>query len=105
MKILSWNCDGSLRTKIKVVLQEYADIYCFQESENPEKWYKSIEKDFFYPFYINENNNKGVSILVRKGFDISNLFLHDKFENNNYGEVKDKSFKYFLPKKLMKNIR
>ncbi len=97
MKIISWNCNGALRKKLDIILQENADIYCFQESEHPDKWFSKVEQDFQYPIYINDNNSKGIAILVKKGINFSNANWETEFVNNLYGNIKDKSMRYFLP--------
>lgn len=100
MKILSWNCNGALRNKLDIILGEYADVYCFQESETPYKWEKIIEKDFHKPIYINDNLHKGISILIRKNVTYSQTNFKNIFYNNKYGVIKDKSIKYFLSIKV-----
>lgn len=88
------------RTKLPVILTEKADVYCFQETETPEKWFAKYESEFHSPIYINDNKNKGICVLARKNTCFETVKWSDLFTQCYYGEIRDKTMKYFLPFKI-----
>ena len=100
MKIISWNCNGSLRTKLPMILTEEADVYCFQETETPGKWFTKYTEGFHAPIFINDNKNKGICVLVRKEIRLETVKWSGLFTQCYYGDIKDKTIKYFLPFKV-----
>ena len=80
MKIVSWNCNGSFRTKYKQILELNADIYVIQECESPIEF---RDKELIR---ITENciwekgaNKKGLLIFSKKNVKI------EKLQWDNYG--------------------
>jgi len=100
MKIISWNCNGSLRTKLNTILNEKADIYCFQECEFYDKWLHLVQDNFHMPLFIGDNKNKGIAILVSKKLQCQSANWNEFFCSEKYGNIKDKTMKYFLPIKI-----
>lgn len=94
MKIVSWNCNGSFRTKFKEIEKLNADIYVIQECENPKltksKEYKKFASNYFY---VPHTKHKGLGIFAKNNIKIKNnnwksyglecyesLKINDKFD-------------------------
>jgi exonuclease III len=67
MKIVSWNCNGSFRTKYKYITELNADIYVIQECESPEVFkdeeLKKLTKDGIWE---KGANKKGLLIFGKE---------------------------------------
>ncbi len=67
MKIISWNCGGKFREKLKYIKKYKADIYVIQECENPSQCQDATYRAFAENYsWIGENKNKGLGIFARK---------------------------------------
>ena len=71
MKILTWNCNGALRNKFKLLNKYSADLLVIQECENP-----ATTKDIRYKawatnyLWTGENQHKGLAIFARKNIQL-----------------------------------
>lgn len=68
MKIVSWNCNGSFRTKFEKILTLNADVYVIQECENPSLY---ITDDFNY-VWIEHSKHKGLGVFAKKNILLKN---------------------------------
>lgn len=76
MKIVSWNCNGSFRTKFKQIEKLDADIYIIQECENPLNTKSDDYKKFATNYtYIEHSQHKGLGIFAKDNI---------KIETNNW---------------------
>lgn len=80
MKIVTWNCNGSLRTKYQVLLQHFqADIYIIQECENPDK---TKNRDFqifvnnYHCHWVGHHKNKGLAIFSKQSLEFEKVNAH-----------------------------
>jgi len=86
LKIVTWNCNGSFRTKFGAISKEDADVYIIQECEDPERVLKrSKEYDSFAlgHRWRGENKNKGLGIFVRNGLSIELLDFDHTWRGRN----------------------
>jgi len=66
MKLVTWNCNGALRNKLKDVDSLDADILLIQECENPEmatKHYGEWVGDYLW---VGTDKNKGICVFPKK---------------------------------------
>ncbi|WP_037546685.1 endonuclease/exonuclease/phosphatase family protein [Spirochaeta lutea] len=77
MKILTWNCNGAFRKKIRNIDVSKIDILIIQECENPDM--VKFEDDFYNAFehrlWVGDTKNKGLGVYSRnriKKIDIDN---------------------------------
>jgi len=103
MKIVSWNCNGAFRNKLKHVSALTADIILIQECENPNEFgdeYKNWAGDYLWK---GENKNKGIGVFAKNGYKISELNWNGTFEIkiNDFKSISLKwlssDLKLFLP--------
>ncbi len=80
MKILTWNCNLQFAKKSKQVDSFDADVLVIQECESLPSDYKPG----YQLFWVGNNDNKGLAVLVRG----RNSFIVEKETND---------FAYFLP--------
>jgi exonuclease III len=73
MKIVSWNCNGGLRNKLKEIDTLNADVLVVQECEDPQ-FYKEY-KEWAGRYYIwkGRSKNKGLGIFPKRGARIQTL--------------------------------
>ena len=95
MKIMSWNCNGDFRDKIKDIIEENsdtyvdADIYVIQECENPDEplpkyiEYKKIIRDLVGKNYdwVGDIHYKGLGIFAKENIQIEKIETSGKFKN------------------------
>lgn len=90
MKIVSWNCNGALRTKYNYLKDFEADIYIVQECENPAECKDTAYKEWAGNYlWIGDNKNKGIGVFTNRNIDLKKLDWSDNY--------KDHRVKYFLP--------
>jgi len=80
MKIVTWNCNGALRKKLKEVDSLFADILIIQECENPAestKEYLNWAKNYIW---FGKTKNKGIGIFPKKDHKINKLDWDGKFQ-------------------------
>ena len=80
MKIITWNCNLQFAKKLKQVESFDADVLVIQECESLPSDYKPG----YQLFWVGNNDNKGLAVLVRG----RNSFIVEKETND---------FAYFLP--------
>ncbi|MCV9385324.1 endonuclease/exonuclease/phosphatase family protein [Reichenbachiella ulvae] len=90
MKVVSWNCNGALRKKLKEITSWNADIYVIQECEDPnqskDEDYKSWADNHLW---VGDNKNKGLGIFAKTDILLTPLNWSNQYE--------DHQVKYFLP--------
>lgn len=79
MKIVSWNCSGGLRKKLKELDGLNADLLMIHECENPEHYQRLFEGFADDYIWVGDNKNKGVAIFARNGTKISKLKWEGSF--------------------------
>ena len=90
MKIMSWNCNGKFRDKIKDIadinskLYVDADIYVICECENPDEplakylEYKELVGNNHY--WIGDLHYKGLGIFTKENVDLKEIETNGNFE-------------------------
>lgn len=91
MRIVTWNCNGSLRRKQQFLNKYYCpDIAIIQECENPE-----ISDYSIYPFHVwvGENKNRGLGVFSRSPITCFPSSLPSKY--HLFCEIEGISFEAF----------
>lgn len=97
MRIVTWNCNGALRKKFKLLSELDADIYIIQECENPVSIVQNDYNEWsLNHLWIGDSKSKGIGIFARQELKISKLPW-----SNTY---KDHTVKYFLPTSINNNF-
>ncbi len=74
IRILSWNCNGRFREKLKLIERLNCDIFVIQECENPQKYESSHYGKFAKNgLWISDNESKGLGIFISEKHKISSL--------------------------------
>lgn len=86
MKIISWNCNGGIRSKFSYVDELDFDVCIIQECEDPSSSPVIEYKNWAGThLWIGENRNKGIGVFVRNG---NSVLLKNLIDGGN---------KLFLP--------
>lgn len=80
MKIVSWNCNGALRNKIKRLDDMNADILVIQECENPETSNDHFKNWAGTYLWKGKNKSKGIGIFARNGHQLTTLDWSGEFD-------------------------
>lgn len=84
MRIVSWNCNGKFREKLREISETEADIFIIQECENPENYTDTEYGEFARNcIWTGNDKNKGLGIFAHK---------NTKIENNNWNTSGLRSF-------------
>ena len=74
MKIVTWNCNGAFRKKIKSLEEFQADILIIQGCENPEQSKDKIYKKWATNFlWTGDNKNKGLGVFAKNDIRLERL--------------------------------
>ena len=73
MKIVTWNCNGGFRNKIKEIEKLEADIYVIQECENPKHSKGEYGKWAENYLWVGESKHKGLGIFASSSVKIEQL--------------------------------
>lgn len=96
MKILSWNCAGAFRNKIKPILEFDADVYVIQESEHPDKFLTGSPIESFNYLWKGNDRNKGLAVYTKPEIKISQMNVDETYRG--------RQLKWFLPVKVDNQI-
>lgn len=76
MVIVSWNCNGALRTKLQVLRDLGADVYVIQECEDPalakSGAYSSWASNYLW---VGPNKYRGLGIFAKPGISLKQVDL------------------------------
>mgnify|MGYP001312309934 CR=1 FL=1 len=98
MKLVTWNCGGSFRTKYKNLERYDADIWIIQECEDPSHYPGSdFCRGFQQYLWIGDNRHKGLGVFACKGQGLDPLDWSELYQ--------DHKLRYFLPCLLDQNLR
>jgi exonuclease III len=79
MKIVSWNCNGALRKKLRALEMLDADVYIIQECEDPircdSQEYKIWAQNFLW---LGNNKNRGIGVFAKRDFSLENAELNSE---------------------------
>ncbi len=92
LKIITWNCNGAFRKKIKYLKSLDADIYIIQECEYTDQAKIAYEDWLPNYFWKGSNKNRGLAIFAKEEIEIEAL------------DWEDNHFELFLPVQINKNI-
>lgn len=73
MKIVSWNCNGSFRTKYKRILELDADIYVIQECEPLDEIKGELKKIISNGIWEKGANKKGVLVFSKPDIKLEKM--------------------------------
>lgn len=73
MRIVTWNCNGGLRKKLKPLDSMGADLYVIQECENPDESTAQFRDWAGNYLWCGEGKNKGIGIFARNGHKLRKL--------------------------------
>ena len=97
MKLVSWNCGGSFRTKYRSLDLFDADVWIIQECENPSLYPESELCSRFQQYlWIGDNRHKGLGVFSCQGQRLEALDWSDLYQ--------DHKLRYFLPCILDQNL-
>jgi exonuclease III len=83
LKIITWNCNGALRKKLKHLSNFDADLYIIQECENPaesrDKNYQEWAENYIW---IGDTKNKGLAFFARQEVELIQLGWSNQYKNH-----------------------
>jgi len=87
MKIVTWNCNGALRTKLDKLDLLDADIYIIQECEDPKTSTQRYREWAGKYLWVGTNKNKGIGVFPKKGNTVNTLNWYDSFSINGINTI------------------
>ncbi|MBX2847419.1 MAG: hypothetical protein KTR16_03810 [Acidiferrobacterales bacterium] len=82
MKIVSWNCNGALRTKLEIVDSLDVDVIIIQECEDPAQSTSSYQEWAGNYVWLGNNKNKGIGIFAKASTELTPLNWNGTFTIN-----------------------
>lgn len=74
LRIVSWNCNGALRNKLKNIANLNADVLVIQECEDPARTedpeYQAFAQNYLW---AGPTKNKGVAVFARAGISLDKV--------------------------------
>jgi hypothetical protein len=80
VKIVTWNCNGALRSKLDKIDSLSADLYVIQECENPAlstNLYREWAGNYLW---IGDNKSKGLGIVPKNENYVEKLNWHGEYQ-------------------------
>jgi exonuclease III len=76
MVLVSWNCNGALRTKFHLLDSFAADVLVIQECEDPAQAQASDYREWASNYvWSGSNKSRGLGIFARKSVELANMGL------------------------------
>lgn len=103
MKIISWNCNGALRKKLREADSLGADVLVVQECENPELSTESYRQWAGKYLWVGESKNRGIGVFSKNGHTVQALSWDGEFSieglksNSRTLQWKTSDLRLFLP--------
>ena len=110
MKLVTWNCNGALRKKLKEIDSLGGDLLLIQECENPvfsTKHYREWAGNYLW---LGSDKNKGIGVFPKNGTCVSALNWSGKFAIGGFNRShcahswSTSDLKLFLPFKVNESL-
>jgi exodeoxyribonuclease-3 len=79
LKLITWNCNGALRTKLEEADSLRADVLVIQECEDPARSTSAYREWAGSHLWVGESKNRGIGIFPRSGNQVKKLDWNGNF--------------------------
>jgi len=106
MKIVSWNCNGGLRNKVKLLDTLDADVFIIQECEDPKESTEAYREWAGDYLWVGTSKHKGIGVFPKHGHSVNPLAWNGSFKIQGLNTQDDATqwttsdLKLFLPFKI-----